>query len=93
MDQKKKLSVNYPENFPIIYSNFSSFRISAFDFTIDIGIRSDDEKGASVQINSRIIMSIQHAKVFVSKMKDLIENYERDFGTIATQPRKKDEKK
>lgn len=90
--QKKQLNFLYPEDLPTIYCNYATFMFAAFDLSIDVGTRSDMGGNPNVKISARMIMSPQHAKVFATKMKELIDNYEKDFGTISTQPTKKHEK-
>ncbi len=63
------------------------------DLTMDFGLRHNEiiknKIKSTVQINSRIIMSPQHAKTLTVKLQDLIENYEKDFGEIKTEPKTK----
>ena len=91
---KDELSINYPENLPITYSSHAQMVVSNLDVTIDFGIRHYESSGknltsAVVQINNRVIMSIQQAKLFSDKLSNLIKGYENDFGKIQTEPKKK----
>ena len=91
---KDELQIQYPENLPITYSSHAQMLVTNLDVTIDFGIRHFQSSGknltsAGVQINNRVIMSIQQAKVFSDKLSDLIKGYENDFGKILTEPKKK----
>lgn len=89
----EQLEVFYPEQLNIFYSNHTNFVISNMDLTMDFGLRHNEiiknKIKSTVQMNSRIIMSPQHAKTFLVKLQDLIEKYEKDFGEIKTEPKKK----
>ena len=90
----KESKVIFPDNLEILYTNSAFLSISDRDVTIDFGIRRPElSKNANelppTQINKRIFMSIQHAKVFSEKLKGLIEHYEKDFGQLNTEPIKK----
>ena len=90
--KKAELQTVYPEQLDVIYTNHSYFSMSPTDLTIDIGIMNTrpvaKELQAVVNVNARVVMSPQHAKVFLSKMKGILESYEKDFGTIRTEPKK-----
>jgi len=92
---KKKLPrVIFPEEVNTIYSNSAFFLMTDRDLTIDFGIRRpemspEDLSNAPTQISTRIIMSPQHAKSFSDKLNDLIKGYEKDWGKIPTEPKKK----
>lgn len=79
------LKVVYPENLQIFYSNYASFSMSGFDLTIDFGIRHENV----AQMNSRVILSPQHAKAFLERIKNLLETYEKEFGEIVAEPKSK----
>jgi hypothetical protein len=87
------LETRYPEQLNIIYSNHANFLLSGVDLSIDFGIKHPqivkNKQKDVVQINSRIIMSIQQTKIFLSKLQGLVELYEKDFGKIVTEPKKK----
>ena len=59
--------------------------MSPNDMTIDLGIRHEN----TVQIQSRVILSPQHAKTFSKVISGVIENYEKDLGEIHIEPKKK----
>ena len=83
----------YPEQIVVVYSNFAIFTISNPDLTIDFGIghnqKIGDKISSKVQMHTRVIMSPQQAKTFAEKVNGLIEQYEKDFGKIQTEPKTK----
>ncbi len=89
----ESLEVFYPEQLDIIYSNHANFLMSGVDLSIDFGTKHTqvvkNKPKNVVQVNSRVIMSIQQAKIFLSKIQGLLELYEKDFGEIVTEPKKK----
>ena len=91
---KEEIQVKYPENLTVTYSSHAQMMVTNLDVTIDFGIRHIQSSGkdltnAVIQINNRIIMSIQQAKLFSDKLSNLIKDYENDFGKILTEPKKK----
>ncbi len=87
-NQKKELKVVYPDDFNVNYTNFAGFSMSPYDLHIDFAIRHDGPEVSEAKMHTRITMSPQHAKVLVSKISEILVNYEKDFGEIATQPKK-----
>ena len=89
----ENIKVHYPEQLSIIYANHAQFQMSLSDIMIDFGLMQQDPtvKPAKFEahIKTRIIMSPQHAKVFVTKMKNVIDNYEKEVGKIVIEPKKK----
>ena len=86
------LDVYYPDDVGIVYVNHANMAISNNDFNMDFGIREPlfgGGKSQQVKINSRVVMSPQHAKVFILKLLDMLQTYEKTFGEIQTQPLKK----
>jgi hypothetical protein len=79
------LKISYPEQLQFFYSNYAHFTMSGFDLTIDFGIRQEN----NVQMSSRVIVSPQHAKAMVNRLSELLNQYEKDFGEIRTEPKKK----
>ena len=81
----------FPENFQPVYTNHSNMVLSESDLKIDFGIKSIKQVGkdfeTSIYMSSCIIMSPQHMKIFVSKLKDLLDSYEKDFGKINIKPK------
>lgn len=88
---KQATEVSYPEDLDVIYVNHSQFLMTAADLNIDVGVVRPDptSKKATVHIKTRLTMSPQHAKMFLSKMQDILDGYERDFGEIPIKPKKK----
>ena len=88
---KQEIEVLYPEDLCAIYVNHAQFLMTATDLNIDIGVLRPDPKGkkATVLINTRLTMSPQHAKLFLLKMQQVLDGYEKDFGKIPTKPKKK----
>lgn len=86
------MEIHYPEKLEIFYANHASLSMSPTDLSIDFGVRHnqpvDGKIKSTIQISSRVIMSPQHAKVFLSKVKEVIDAYEEDFGNIKTEPQK-----
>jgi hypothetical protein len=88
---KQVVEVVYPENLGGIYVNHAQFLMTASDLSIDIGILQQNPKGGkpTAHISHRLIMSPQHAKMFLTKMQEIINGYERDFAEISITPKKK----
>jgi len=91
---KTGIEIHYPENLPISYVNHIGMMVSNADITLDLGIRNIRQLNpgtnvveGAIQINQRIMMSLQHAKVFAGKLNTLIENYEKDFGELILEPK------
>lgn len=82
--------INYPEQINIVYANYASFIMSTNDFTIDFGIRHDQQiknkSVSTVNMNTRVIMSPQQVKTFSEKLSRLVFLYEENFGKINTEP-------
>lgn len=86
------LDVYYPDDVDIAYVNHAMIAISNNDFNMDFGIRQPPlggRKSQQVKINSRVVMSPQHAKMFILKLLELLQTYEKTFGEIQTEPLKK----
>jgi len=88
---KQEIEVLYPEDLGAIYVNHAQFVMTATDLNIDIGVLRPDPRGknATVRISNRLTMSPQHAKMFLLKMQQVLDGYEKDFGEIPTKTKKK----
>jgi len=93
--KSSEVSIVYPEQLSTQYTNSAHLVLSETDVTMDFGIKSLDPGSQSirVQINSRVMMSLQHTKVFLEKLTGLVGAYEKEFGTIVTKPKTKKKKK
>ena len=70
-----------PDKINAIYSNAFSITRSAFDITFDFG-QQIPQLNNMVNIFSRVTMSPQHAKMFLSSLENCIKDFERQFGPI-----------
>lgn len=86
LDTETKVEVVFPDNLPVSYSNHVTMTVSDIDVTLDLGLRDINHK--KILINQRVMMSIQHAKIFVDKLNSLIKAYEDDFGKIKIEQKK-----
>lgn len=79
-DKQPKLI--FPENSQPFYSNFANFHLSLTELKIDFTFRTDNENAL---VGSQIIMSPQHAKIFLGVLSDLLVKYEKDLGKIPSE--------
>jgi len=88
---KQEIELLYPEELGVMYVNHAQFLMTSADLNIDIGVLRPNPLGkkAIAHISARLTMSPQHAKVFLSKMQQVLDGYERDFGEISIKPKKK----
>lgn len=63
-----------------LYSNYLKVGQNAFEFLLDFGQMYTDE--GQPQFHARIITTPVYAKAFLKVLKDCIDHYERNFGTI-----------
>lgn len=78
---KKKINVKLDEKIGEgIYSNIFLITHSGAEFIVDFARLMPGMKDAKV--NSRILMTPQHAKQLLNILKKNIENYEKQFGEI-----------
>lgn len=88
-----KLNLHYPESLPVSYVNHINMTITNVDVLFDLGKRisiQSQETGQlanDIQIEQRIFMSIQHAKMLSKKLSGIIATYEKDFGEVVTEPK------
>ena len=89
--KKSAVSIHYPEQLQTIYTNFAQLGMSPNDLSIDFGVRKPeiDMKNPPAFISLRVMMSPQHAKLLAQRLSKIIEDYEKDFGEIRTEPIKK----
>ena len=91
----KKQEALYPEQLNIIYSNSAFLLMTERDLMIDFGLRrpelskDGDFNNSPTEVNTRIIMSPQHAKVFSEKLRTIMEMYEKGLDKIPASPKKK----
>jgi hypothetical protein len=80
-----------PEGVPFFYTNFSAFRTSITDITIDHGllVEATEEKRVYRDVVT-VVMSPQHARNFADVLEGNLKAYEDQFGPI---PRSPDEDK
>ena len=86
--------IMYPEQLPTVYSNHASWVTTPWDITIDFGTLRPEvptEKGEqpAISIHTRVIMSLQHAKAFAARLHGTVREYEKNFGTVRTEPKAK----
>ncbi|MGB9814054.1 MAG: DUF3467 domain-containing protein [Thermovenabulum sp.] len=68
---------------PIYYCNVVQVEAGAFDFEFKLGIK----KKRNVPLGEddfdfEVIMSPQHAKMFLKVLSEVVDNYEKNFGVI-----------
>lgn len=83
MEQQKgrQIKIEVPDEVALgIYSNMALLNMTGNDFIFDFGSIVPGKDTFKVQ--SRIIMSPQHAKRLVSLIQRSIKNYEDKFGNI-----------
>jgi len=83
MQQQKgsDIKVEVPDEIALgIYSNLTFLNVTGNEFIFDFGSIVPGQDTFKVQ--SRIIMSPQHAKRFSSLIQNSIKNYEDKFGNI-----------
>ncbi len=88
---KKLRKVTYSDDLKIYYANNVNITVTIFDVTIDFGQRQThiDLENPPIINDLRIMMSLEHAKVFSQKLTDLLASYEENVGQIVTEPKKK----
>lgn len=83
MSDEQKKGLNIEINNEVaggIYSNLAMINHSNTEFVVDfIQMMPGMPKG---QVKSRIILTPQHAKRFISALQDNLQKYERQFGEI-----------
>lgn len=83
MEQQKgkEIKLEVPDEVALgVYSNVAFLNMTGNDFIFDFGSIVPGKDTFKVQ--SRIIMSPQHAKRFLTLIQKSIEEYERKFGKI-----------
>jgi hypothetical protein len=77
-----------PEGVPTFYANNANFKTSLWDLTIDFGVivGQSSTGGPKIQDVATVIMSPQHAKIFVEVLARNIQGYEEQFGEIPRPP-------
>jgi hypothetical protein len=75
----KKINLIFPEHLQPFYSNFANFHLTLTELKIDFTFKTDSENAV---VGSQIVMSPQHAKIFVNVLSGLLVKYEKDLGKI-----------
>jgi hypothetical protein len=72
---------------PIYYCNVIQIEASNYDFNFNIGIKKNRNKPmCDEDIDFKIIMSPQHAKILLKSLSEVINNYEKMLGNINLGP-------
>jgi hypothetical protein len=85
MPDNKKETQEYTraENFSSVYANSARLNISLWDFKFNFGEVEDiGPSGMKVSEKVRVVMSPQHAKVFLQVFEQNLKRYEDKFGEI-----------
>lgn len=81
--QSRQIKIDISDEVALgIYSNVALLTMSGNDFIFDFGSIVPGKDSFKVQ--SRVIMSPQHAKRFLTLIEKKIEEYEKKFGKIPT---------
>jgi len=83
--EEKQLQINIDQDrIESKYSDIAFITVSPFGLTFDFGQNIPQMK--TIKVVSRISMSPQHAKAFLSVLRQNIESYEKQFGNINITP-------
>lgn len=70
-----------------MYVNNAQIAVSIWDVTLQFGrVVSDDNEKILVKDEVTVIMSLQHAKAFAQILRENIDKYEKQIGTLHTSP-------
>lgn len=78
---------------PMYYSNVFELTIGPYDFTFTFGYKTPEQakkEGGAFDTVAYVSMSPTQAKTTVVILKEMIDKYEKDFGTIPLEKRFKD---
>ena len=80
----------YPDQLTTYYSNSVRFYISNSDFVFDFAAKDPRPAGRTIEektkIQVRVVMSPQHAKLFANLLMQNMQQYEKTFGVVKTEP-------
>jgi len=80
----------YPEQLTTYYSNVVRFFVSNPDFVFDFAAKDPRMAGKTIEektkVEVRVVMSPQHAKVFANVLMENVQQYEKKFGIVNTEP-------
>lgn len=77
---------------PTYYANNVWLSTSLWDVKLSFGVMAEqDEEGVAFQDVANVIMSPQHARVFLEVLATQIAEYERKFGPIPRPPQATEE--
>lgn len=86
----KPEEIVYPEQLTTYYSNVVRFYMSNSDLVFDFATKDPRMAGKTmeekVKVQVRVVMSPQHAKVFANVLMGNIQQYEKTFGEVNTEP-------
>lgn len=77
----------------IVYANNTKLRASLFDVMLDFGVVVNmDDESIAIQDAVTVMMSPQHAKVFLRILDKHIRDYEAKFGRLPEAPQPEEDK-
>lgn len=79
MPEEKDSDEDQPQGVPIHYVNHVNIEASAYDFRLNLGIKSGQQEP---QITSVAIMSPQHAKSLYKSLERVVNSYEAEMGEL-----------
>lgn len=82
----KSIDLEYDEDAPILAANFTRIAATPDDFLIEIGVHTGNDK---VRVQGSFLFNPQALKRFHDLLSLQLEQYQKQYGPIVTDARKK----